>query len=144
MVLRWVPWLLSWFVAVGCGPRLSDRPEEFIGTDVVAVAMICSSDEAERDEPGDLWIKAVIRAGPGVEVDWPGIKVRARNSVVVRQATGRVTKNRDGSTQRINTYWLTATGDQAEGRAGPLLVPYIVRDGRPAIFESQGCPFLIR
>jgi len=129
-----------------CGPRLSDKPDQFFGDGNLAVAVLCSSAELDRGDAEGMWIKAIVRAQPGVGVNWDEVVVRARGVEVVKAAVGRVTRQPGGVQQRISTYWVTAKPEPADGevRVGPVEVVYRVPPAKPVKISSQACPLILK
>lgn len=131
--------------ALGCGPRLTDRPTQFVGDNSVQIAVLCSDASLDRDEAAGMWIKTIVQAQPGAEVDWANITVRTLNVDVVRAAVGRVSRGKDGVQYRINTYWVSARpGQAAEGRVGPIEASYVGGAGRKVTVQSEPCALTLR
>lgn len=129
----------------GCGPRLSDKPDVFYGDGNLGVAVLCSDAALAVDEPEGMWMKVIIRAQPGVAVNWDEVVVRARGVEVSRAAVGRITRQPDGSQRRISTYWVSpkpAAGG-GEVRVGPVEVVYQVPPSKPVKVASQACPLVL-
>lgn len=139
-------WALGlWAGVAACGPRLTDRPERFIGDDNVQIAILCSDAALKRGEAAGMWIKTIVQAQPGAEVDWANIMVRTQHVDVVRAAVGRVSRGKDGVQYRINTYWVTArAGAATAGRVGPIEASYVGGAGRQVTVASEACPLELR
>lgn len=138
-------WLGLCLGLTGCGPRLTDRPTDFQGDNSVQIAVLCSDPTLKRGENAGMWIKTIVRAEPGVEVDWTNITVRTLNVDVVRAAVGRVSRGAKGTQYRINTYWVTARDTtSAQARVGPIEATYTSGAGRRVTVASAPCPLALR
>jgi len=128
-----------------CGPSLSDRPTDFKGDGVVEVAIICGDETVGTDESKTAWIKATVRSGMHVDVDWSGITLVSRGVKVVRRAAGRKVSIEADKYQRTVTYWAVATGSAGESGAelGPVEVRYRTGAGGFQTFGQGKCPLQV-
>lgn len=130
---------------VGCGPSLSDRPTDFHGDGAVEVAVICGDSTVGATQRDAAWIKTVVKARPGVDVDWPGVRLTGESVKVVRRAAGRVIELSSGDLQRTVTYWAVATAPSGSDAAfGPIDVRYKKRgSSQVRAFSFGSCPLTV-
>jgi hypothetical protein len=121
---------------------VSDKPEAFVGDGNVAIAVICSDVDIAVDDPDGMWMKFTVRAQPGVAVSWDDLVVRTRGVELSRATVGRVSRQPDGSLQRVQTQWVRAKAAPGtpDARVGPVEVVYRVPPAKPVKVSSQPCP----
>ena len=134
-----------WGWVSGCRTSLSDRPDDFVSDGSVDIAVLCSGERVGAAQKHAAWLKAVVRAAPGVQVDWAGVSVTTVGVSVIRRAAGRVVESPGTPTQRTITYWAVAT--QPPGSTGVMMGPIVVRyrteSGEVRTFQSGECPLVV-
>ena len=129
---------------VGCGPSLSDRPTDFHGDGAVEVSVICGDTTVGAKQSDAAWIKTVVKARPGAEVDWPDVRLTTEGVKVVRRAAGRVIELPNGDLQRTVTYWAVATASIGSAASfGPIDVRYKRKMGEVRNYSHGECPLTV-
>jgi len=106
--------------------------------------VICGDTTVGPAQSEAAWIKTAVRARPGTEVDWPGVRLTTSGVKVVRRAAGRVIELPGGDLQRTVTYWAVSTAKSGSPAAlGPIDVRY--RRGSEGIqsYSRGSCPLTV-
>ncbi len=130
----------------GCHTSLSDRPSDFESDGFVDIAVLCSGDSVGAAQKQAAWLKTVVRAAPGVQVDWAGVSITTVGVSVIRRAAGRVVEAAGTPSQRTITYWAVATNPPGSTGAtmGPILVRYRTETGEVRTFQAGECPLVVK
>jgi hypothetical protein len=112
---------------------------------MVEVAVICGDETVGTKDSQTAWIKATVRSGMHVDVDWSGITLVSSGVKVVRRAAGRKVSIEADKYQRTVTYWAVATGADGVDSAqlGPVEVRYRTGGGGFQTFRHGKCPLQV-
>jgi len=126
-----------------CGPRLSDDPEDFVGTADLRIGTLCST--ASAAPGGEVWVKHLVLRGPGVTVDWASARLDAGGAEVLRRSAGREFPTEDGGARRFETTWFRIpAGAGSTVRLGATTLAFTRADTTPGTQSSAVCTVQVR